>query len=115
MVLKEDGAEMTCRSCGTDVICHMSNYKGDFKNKLQWQNEDGTAHYSTNNGKDFTCNIPEQETDKNEIELKSNEKSTIPKNIPHNLTSHEMLERIYDMMLDMYEDFCDKKLKELKS
>ena len=71
MVLKVEGAEMTCKGCGTELICHMSNYKGDFKNKLQWQNEDGTAHYSTNNGKDFTCNIPD------EIELKSNEKSTL--------------------------------------
>lgn len=64
MVEKVEGVEMSCKSCGTDLICHMSNYKGDFKNKLQWQNADGSAHYKFN-GKDYSCVIPE------EIELNS--------------------------------------------
>ena len=78
MVIKTDGAEMTCKSCGTELICHMSDYKGDFKNKLQWQNEDGKAHYKFN-GKEYSCNIPEQEEPipDNEIELKSKEQSTL--------------------------------------
>lgn len=74
MVEKKDGAEMTCKSCGTELICHMSNYKGDFKNKLQWQNEDGTAHYKFN-GTEYSCNIPE-ETDPNEIMLNPKDDST---------------------------------------
>lgn len=117
MVEKKDGAEMTCKSCDTELICHMSNYKGDFKNKLQWQNEDGTAHYKFN-GKDYSCNIPKQEeTEPNEIELKPKDKSqtTLPEKIPHNLTTQEMLERIYAMTAEMYQDFCSKKLKESKT
>ncbi len=58
MVEKKEGAEMTCRSCGTDLICRMKEYKGDFAPKLQWQNEDYSAHYNTKDGKTFTCNIP---------------------------------------------------------
>lgn len=66
MVEKKEGAEMQCRNCGTVLECHMSNYKGNFENKLQWQNEDGTAHYSTKDGKNFTCNIPEDESKEQE-------------------------------------------------
>jgi hypothetical protein len=58
---KKEGNTMTCNSCGTELICHMSSYKGNYKNQLQWQNEDGKAHYSTNNGKDFTCNVPKDD------------------------------------------------------
>ena len=29
-----------------------------FAAKLQWQNEDGTAHYGTSDGVNFTCNKP---------------------------------------------------------
>lgn len=58
MVEKKEGAEMTCLKCQTKLVCHMSNYKGDFKNKLQWQNQDGTAHYKFN-GSEYSCNIPE--------------------------------------------------------
>ena len=41
----------------------MSDYQGDFKNKLQWQNSDSTAHYKYN-GHEYSCVIPD------EIELK---------------------------------------------
>jgi len=119
VVEKTDGAEMTCKSCGTELICHMSNYKGNYKNQLQWQNEDGKAHYSTTNGKDFTCNVPEQEEPipDNEIELKPKDKSqtVLPENIPHNLTTQDMLERIYAMTAEMYQNFTDRKLKESKT
>ena len=80
MVEKKDGAEMTCKSCNTELICHMSKYKGDFKNKLQWQNEDGTAHYKFN-GTEYSCNIPE-ETDPEEIMLN-------PKDEESQTTIHE--------------------------
>ena len=117
---KVEGAEMTCKGCGTELICHMSNYKGDFKNKLQWQNEDGTAHYKFN-GKDYSCNIPE--TDENEIELKDNtqtiiqESATIPdpQQQLHNLTNDEMIARTYDMVKQMYHDYIDTKITEVKS
>ena len=28
---------------------------------LQWQNYDGTAHYKTSDGKNFECNVPEED------------------------------------------------------
>lgn len=45
---------MTCHQCGEKLFCRMSNYKHPYKNKLQWQNQDGTAHYKYDGGK-FTC------------------------------------------------------------
>ncbi len=114
---KVEGAEMTCKGCGTELICHMSKYKGDFKNKLQWQNEDGKAHYATNNGKDFTCNIPEID----EIELKETPKTTEQETITasnsqqlDHLTNDEMITRTYDMVKQMYRDYVDTKLTEVK-
>ena len=63
MVEKIEGAEMACKNCGTKLVCHKKIYKGsgDFPDKevMQWQNPDGNAHYSTKDGKEFTCNIPE--------------------------------------------------------
>ena len=58
MVEKTDGAEMTCLSCQTDLICRLKDYGGDYKPKLQWQNFDGAAHYKTTDGKNFTCVVP---------------------------------------------------------
>ena len=58
MVEKIEGATMTCLNCNTDLICRLKEYGGNYKSSLQWQNEDGTAHYSTKDGKNFTCNIP---------------------------------------------------------
>ena len=54
MVEKREGATMICHQCGDKLFCRMSNYKHPYKNKLQWQNQDGTAHYKYDGGK-FTC------------------------------------------------------------
>jgi len=61
---KTEGATMTCLECSTKLECHMSTYSGDFQNKLQWQNPDGSAHYKWNGTDDkgnakFKCMIPE--------------------------------------------------------
>ena len=45
---------MTCHQCGEKLFCRMSNYLHPYTNKLQWQNQDGTAHYKYDSGK-FTC------------------------------------------------------------
>ena len=50
---------MTCKKCNTALVCRMSNYKGNFENKLQWQNSDGTPHYKWNGPDKFECSIPE--------------------------------------------------------
>ncbi len=61
MVDKVEGAETTCKSCATKLVCRTKDYGGNYKSTLQWQNQDGTAHYKTTNGKDFTCNISNEE------------------------------------------------------
>jgi len=54
VVEKREGATMTCHQCGEKLFCRMSNYLHPYTNKLQWQNQDGTAHYKYDSGK-FTC------------------------------------------------------------
>ena len=54
MVEKKEGATMKCSRCGVILTCRMSNYRHPYQNKLQWQNQDGTAHFKYDGGK-FTC------------------------------------------------------------
>lgn len=58
---------MNCMKCGTLLTCHEKTYPETetFKAKtvMQWQNEDGSAHYSTSDGKNFSCNIPNDKSD----------------------------------------------------
>ena len=61
MVEKKEGATMSCKNCDSDLICRLRDYGGDYKPTLQWQNFDGTAHYKTTDGKNFNCNIPEDD------------------------------------------------------
>ncbi len=58
---KKEGATMTCGQCGAKLVCRMSTYKHPYTNKLQWQNQDGTAHYKYNGGK-FTCTGQDEES-----------------------------------------------------
>jgi hypothetical protein len=60
LVEKKEGATMTCKQCGTDLICRLKDYGGTYAPSLQWQNHDGHAHYKTTDGKNFSCNIPEE-------------------------------------------------------
>ena len=60
-----EGQEMTCKSCGTELIAREKKYEG-FEPKLQWQNEDGTAHYKFAGPGKFKCNIPKSEEQKQE-------------------------------------------------
>jgi len=102
-----------CDSCGMDLVGRLTDYKGRFPDKLQWQSAtERKAHYD----KDGNCKNQE-ETPDNEIELKPKDKSqtTLPEKITHNLTTQEMLERIYAMTEEMYQDFTDRKLKESKT
>jgi len=57
MVEKVEGAEWNCGTCNTHLVCRMKVYEGDFKDKLQWQNPDGSAHFAYN-GHEYSCNIP---------------------------------------------------------
>ena len=57
---------MDCLTCGTVIVCHEKRYpaKDNYPEKIvmQWQNPDGSAHYSTKDGKTFTCNMPNTPT-----------------------------------------------------
>jgi len=109
LVEKVEGAEMTCRACGTDLICRMKEYKGDFAPKLQWQNEDGTAHYNTKDGKNFTCNIPDVDGQESKPTQKS---STIPKT---NSLDEDMryiknkVDLMFAMISEQYKEYIDRK------
>jgi len=68
MVEKKEGAKMYCKNCDNELTCRLRDYGGDYKPTLQWQNEDGTAHYKTSDGKNFSCNIPDDEDEPSKIE-----------------------------------------------
>ena len=68
MVTKKEGAQMSCKSCGADLICHTKEYGGTYAATLQWQNSDGTAHYKTSDGKNFSCNIPEEDPNRQKFQ-----------------------------------------------
>lgn len=53
---------MVCKSCGTALIARTKKYEG-FEDKLQWQNENGTAHYKFAGPGKFNCNIPTDNND----------------------------------------------------
>ena len=61
LVIKKEGATTTCRNCNSDLICRLKDYGGDYAPTLQWQNFDGSAHYKTTDGKNFECNIPDDD------------------------------------------------------
>lgn len=52
---------MNCTQCDSELICRTKDYGGNFAPTLQWQNYDGSAHYKTTDGKNFDCNVPDEE------------------------------------------------------
>ena len=61
IVVKKEGATQTCGKCGTDLICRQKDYGGNFAPTLQWQNYGGEAHFKTNDGKSYECNVPDED------------------------------------------------------
>jgi len=61
IVVKKEGATQICGKCGTDLICRLRDYGGAYGSTLQWQNYDGAAHFKTKDGKNYSCNVPEEE------------------------------------------------------
>lgn len=52
---------MICTQCDTELICRLKDYGGNYPPSLQWQNYDGAAHYKTSDGKNFECNVPDED------------------------------------------------------
>ncbi len=80
---------MTCSQCSGNLICRLKDYGGNFAPSLQWQNYNGTAHYKTTDGKNFSCNVPdEEETAQTRI---PSEATTTPGTTPPSSTSSSNL------------------------
>ena len=62
---KQEGMTGLCPNCNRPLKCTMSNYGGNYPDKLQWQNAaDGSAHLKFNAGtKTFSCMPPKDEQD----------------------------------------------------
>lgn len=43
---KVEGSKEQCPNCSQTIFCRMSKGSDKYPAKLQWQNEDGTAHYN---------------------------------------------------------------------
>jgi len=117
MVTKKEGAEMSCKSCGTDLVCHTKEYGGNYAPTLQWQNPDGSAHYKTSDGKNFSCNIPEE--DPNQTKIPVTTITTGSPSPPNNIdvkTREELeginlrLDRIDEMVQAIFRYTVDKQL-----
>ena len=109
MVTKTEGATMECRSCGTELTCRLKHYEGNFQDSLQWQNEDGAAHYSTKDGKNFSCNIPEGQESK-PGETKVDDFTPSNNSLEAKINSlNTKVERIYAMISEQYRDYIDRK------
>ena len=61
IVIKKEGTTQTCGKCGTELICRLKEYGGNFAPTLQWQNYDGAAHFKTTDGKTYVCNVPDED------------------------------------------------------
>ncbi len=97
---------MTCTQCDSELICRMKDYGGNFAPTLQWQNYDGSAHYKTTDGKNFDCNIPEDdETAQTRIPTTA-PPATTPGDSPTGINSNllplsAILEKIDSIMLKL--------------
>ena len=61
IVVKKEGATQTCGRCGTELICRLKDYGGNFAPTLQWQNYGGEPHFKTSDGVKYSCNVPEED------------------------------------------------------
>ena len=79
---KVEGAKEQCPSCTQTIFCKMTKGSEKYPAKLQWQNDDGTAHYSF----DFAT----KETSCKSVESKTSLVLTMPKGTG---TDDKVLER----------------------
>ncbi len=100
MVEKKEGATMNCKQCGSNLICRTKDYGGNYAPSLQWQNSDGSAHYKTSDGKNFSCNIPEDQTDEQQT-FNPNPPAVPGTNppLPPNSVNAEIINKLNDLTL----------------
>lgn len=66
-VVKQEGETKKCESCGDKITVRMSAYSGSYANKLQWQNEDGTAHYKWIGTDKYECVRQKEDSTQKEV------------------------------------------------
>ena len=84
IVVKKEGATQTCGKCGTDLICRLKEYGGNFAPSLQWQNYDGAPHFKTPDGKSYSCNVPDDDETAQTRITTTTTPVTTPGNPPNN-------------------------------
>ena len=83
LVVKQAGATETCGKCATDLISRLKDYGGNFAPTFQWQNFDGTPHFKTSDGKNYACNVPDDEENaQTRIPTESSRVATTPGETP---------------------------------
>ena len=59
---KNEGKTGICPKCKCEIRCGMTHYNGNYPDKVQWQNSDGSAHIHFNPAtKTYTCVLPKSE------------------------------------------------------
>ena len=116
---------MTCTQCDTELICRLKDYGGNYPPSLQWQNYDGAAHYKTTDGKNFDCNVPdEDELEQTRIPSKTGDvtvTATVPTRKPKLLSNSNLdekiesidlkVEKIVEMVQAIFHYTVDEQLK----
>lgn len=113
---------MSCKQCGTNLICRLKDYGGSYAPSLQWQNLDGAAHYKTKDGKNFNCNIPEDsDTTQQTFAPPPTVPGTNPPLPPNPQLGeilikvneiHHFITRIYEMTEAVFRYTVDKQLRQ---
>ncbi len=113
---------MTCTQCGSELICRLKDYGGNFAPSLQWQNYEGSAHYKTTDGKNFSCNVPDEE-EKEQTRIPSESATTPTPQPPSATTSSNLailnaiddvnlkLQRMDEMIQAIFRNSVDEQLK----
>ena len=125
LAIKKEGATTTCKNCDSDLICRLKDYGGNFAPALQWQNFDGSAHYKTTDGKNFNCNIPDDD-EAGQTRIPTEAATTAGTPPPSPLTKAEFLllvqlqekidsllgltERLIEMITPMFQKMVDEQI-----
>lgn len=54
---KNVGQQFTCFNCNETIKVGVAEATADYPERIQYQNLDGSAHFKTEDGKNFKCNI----------------------------------------------------------
>ena len=104
IVIKKEGATQSCGKCGTSLICRMKDYGGNFAPTLQWQNFDGNAHFKTTDGKNYACNVPDEE---------EATQTRIPSSSTNRVTTDSPSKSIFDIAMKDTLDNIDLRLQRM--